>query len=61
MMEKVFPTLTDGQIQRIAPHGGVHRFRRGEVLVEAGAIAPGFFVVTAGRSRSCDRRETPSG
>src|SRR5512134_3788815 len=47
--EQLFPTLTWQQIQRIAPQGEVHQFQRGEVLVEAGEIAPGFFVVTAGR------------
>ena len=47
--EQVFPTLTEQQIQRIAPHGTGHRFRPGEVLVEAGEIAPCFFVVTVGR------------
>ena len=47
--EQVFPTLTNAQIQRISPHGRVHQFRPGEVLVEAGEIGPGFFVVTAGR------------
>src|SRR5688572_4048169 len=46
---QVFPTFTDQQIRRIAPHGHVHRFRQGEVLVQAGEIAPCFFVVTAGR------------
>ena len=47
--EQLFPALTDQQIQRIAPHGGVHPFRRGEVLVEPGEVAPSFFLVTAGR------------
>jgi thioredoxin reductase (NADPH) len=47
--EQLFPTLTDQQIRRIAPHGEVHQFRRGEVLVDAGDIAPCFFVVTSGR------------
>ena len=49
MTSLLFPTLTDQQIQRIAAHGRVYQFREGEVLVEAGEIAPCFFVVTTGR------------
>lgn len=47
--DQLFPTLTEPQIQRIASHGSVHRCRPGEVLVEAGAVAPCFFVVRSGR------------
>jgi len=47
--DQVFPTLTESQIQRIASQGSVHRFQPGEVLLEAGIVAPNFFVVRAGR------------
>jgi thioredoxin reductase (NADPH) len=46
--EQVFPTLTPGQIARIAAHGSKRRFERGEMLVEPGAHVIRFFVVTAG-------------
>ena len=47
--ERMFPTLTPAQIERIAAHGQVRSIRAGEVLVEAGAHIVPFFVVTAGR------------
>ena len=49
LQERMFPTLTPAQIARIAPHGRVRQFQRGEVLVEAGEQVVPFFVVTAGR------------
>lgn len=48
-VERIFPTLTPAQIQRIAGHGHVRSVRTGEVLFEAGEHAVSFFVVTAGR------------
>jgi thioredoxin reductase (NADPH) len=45
----MFPTLTPAQIARIAAHGRVRQFQRGEVLVEAGAQVVPFFVVVSGR------------
>lgn len=48
-IERMFPTLTPAQIQRIAAHGRPRSIRAGEVLIEAGARAVPFFVITAGR------------
>ena len=48
-VERMFPTLTPGQVTRIAVHGKVRSVQAGEVLVEAGAHIVPFFVVTAGR------------
>jgi thioredoxin reductase (NADPH) len=48
-VERMFPTLTAAQIARVAAHGKPRAIRSGEVLVEAGALAVPFFVVTAGR------------
>ncbi len=47
--ERIFPTLTPAQVQRIAVHGHVRPIRAGEVLFEAGERLVPFFVVTAGR------------
>ena len=47
--ERMFPTLTPAQIERIAAQGKLRAIRSGEVLIEAGARAVPFFVVTAGR------------
>ena len=47
--ERIFPTLTPAQIERIAAHGKLRAIRSGEVLIEAGARVVPFFVVTAGR------------
>lgn len=46
--EQMFPTLTPAQVARIAAHGRVRSFQRGEVLVEAGDHEVPFYVVTAG-------------
>jgi thioredoxin reductase (NADPH) len=46
--EHVFPTLTPAQIARIAGHGRPRSVEPGEVLVEAGTLAPPFFVVRSG-------------
>src|SRR6476661_3240731 len=48
-VERIFPTLTPVQVQRIAVHGQVRSIRAGEVLFEAGEHVVPFFVVTAGR------------
>src|SRR2546426_7013481 len=48
-LEQMFPTLTAGQVSRIAAHGHVRQVERGEVLVEAGERIARFFVVTAGQ------------
>jgi thioredoxin reductase (NADPH) len=45
----MFPTLTPAQVSRIAVHGRVRTFERGEVLVEAGEQVVPFFVITAGQ------------
>jgi thioredoxin reductase (NADPH) len=45
--ERLFPTLTDAQISRIAAHGRRRQVTRGELLVEGGDRAP-FFVVVRG-------------
>jgi len=47
--ERLFPTLTPAQVERIAVHGRVRPIRRGEVLVEAGDTVVPFFVVRAGQ------------
>src|SRR2546426_6076469 len=48
-VDRIFPTLTPAQVQRIAVHGQVRSIRAGEVLFEAGEHVVPFFVVTAGR------------
>jgi thioredoxin reductase (NADPH) len=47
--ERMFPTLTAVQIERIAAHGSVRPIRPGEVLIEAGDHIVPFFVVTKGQ------------
>jgi thioredoxin reductase (NADPH) len=47
--ERIFPTLTPAQVQRIAVHGHVRLIQAGEVLFEAGERVVPFFVVTAGQ------------
>ena len=56
-MERVFPTLTPEQMDRVALHGRVRQVRRGEVIVEVGDVNARFFVVTAG----CLEAHRPSG
>jgi thioredoxin reductase (NADPH) len=48
-MERMFPTLTAAQVERIAAHGHVRQIRPGEVLVQPGDQIVPFFVVTAGQ------------
>jgi thioredoxin reductase (NADPH) len=45
----MFPTLTPAQIARIAAHGSVRAFGRGEVLIEEGDQVVPFFVVKTGQ------------
>src|SRR5690242_4365545 len=47
--ERMFPTLTPAQVERIAAHGKPRSIRPGEVIIEAGARVVPFFVITAGR------------
>ena len=47
-VERMFPTLTPAQIERISAHGHARRVRSGEVLVQPGDQIVPFFVVTAG-------------
>jgi thioredoxin reductase (NADPH) len=46
--ERVFPTLTDAQLQRIATHGQRRAMAQGETLVETGARNVRFFAVVSG-------------
>ena len=59
--ERVFPTLTAGQVARMAAHGRRRTTTRGEVLVEMGDAAVPVFVVVTGQLqalRPTDRTET---
>src|SRR6266481_4741067 len=47
-IERVFPTLTPAQVERIAAHGHVRVIRPEEVLVQAGDQRVPFFVVKTG-------------
>ena len=47
-IERMFPTLTPAQVERIAAHGRVRQIRPGEVLVQPGDMRVPFFVVTSG-------------
>ena len=47
--ERIFPTLTPAQVQRIAVYGHLRLIQAGEVLFEAGQRVVPFFVVTAGQ------------
>lgn len=47
--DQAFPTLTSGQIARVAAHGKARKVERGEVLVKAGARNASLFVVVAGQ------------
>jgi thioredoxin reductase (NADPH) len=48
-VERMFPTLTPAQIERVAERGRRRSISSGEVLVEAGAQIVPFFVITRGR------------
>jgi thioredoxin reductase (NADPH) len=47
-VEHLFPTLTDGQIARIAAHGRARRVETGDVLIDPGKANSWFFVVRSG-------------
>jgi len=47
-IERMFPTLTPAQVERIAAHGHVRQIRPGEVLVQPGDQIVPFFVITTG-------------
>jgi thioredoxin reductase (NADPH) len=46
---RLFPVLTEAQIQRVAPHGHTRQVKRGEILVEQGEEQIRFFIVLSGR------------
>jgi thioredoxin reductase (NADPH) len=48
-IERMFPTLTLAQVERIAAHGRVRLIQAGEVLVEPGQQIVPFFVVGTGQ------------
>jgi thioredoxin reductase (NADPH) len=48
-VERIFPTLTPAQVQRIAVHGQVRSIQAGEVLFDVGEHVVPFFVVMTGR------------
>lgn len=52
--DRLFPTLTEAQIARIAARGMRRRTAAGEVLVEPGAHAVSFFVVVSGELQVSD-------
>ena len=61
MAARLFPTLTDTQIARVAAHGKRRTITPGEVLIEPGQPDVPFFVVTAGElevARPCDGEDT---
>src|SRR6266545_1801831 len=47
--ERIYPTLTPAQLDRIAPRGRRHHVAQGEVLVEPGESASRIFVIVSGR------------
>jgi thioredoxin reductase (NADPH) len=55
---RLFPTLTDAQVARVAARGRRRPVARGEVLVEAGAKAVAFFVVISGALEVSDAAGT---
>ena len=46
--DRLFPTLTEEQVRRIAPHGRRRAVARGEVLIDVGDKIVPFFVVLSG-------------
>src|SRR5688500_12931667 len=46
--ERLFPTLTDAQVARIATHGRRRPISAGEILIEVGDSDVPFFVVVSG-------------
>jgi thioredoxin reductase (NADPH) len=47
-MEKIFPTLTQAQISRIAAYGRTHSVQPGDILIEQGDTSMPFFVIIRG-------------
>jgi thioredoxin reductase (NADPH) len=48
-VERMFPTLTPAQLERVAAHGRVRSIQAGEVLVEPGQQIVPFYVLMAGQ------------
>lgn len=48
-IERMFPTLTPAQVERIATHARVRAIQAGEVLVEPGQLIVPFFIVRSGQ------------
>ena len=47
--DRIFPTLTEEQVDRITAHGKLRPTRQGEVLIKAGEVVIPFFVVKKGQ------------
>lgn len=56
--ERLFPTLTDAQVARVAARGRRRSVVGGEVLIEAGSKVVPFFVVVAGELQVTDAANT---
>ena len=56
--DRLFPTLTDAQVARIAARGRRRPIARGDVLVEIGDRTAGFFVVLSGEIEVSDSAGT---
>jgi thioredoxin reductase (NADPH) len=56
--DRLFPTLTDAQVARIAARGKRRPIARGDVLVEIGDRTAGFFVVLSGEIEVSDSAGT---
>src|SRR5512145_1091280 len=46
--EQTFPTLTEGEIERMRRFGELRSYKDGEALFETGKVGPGMFVVLSG-------------
>jgi thioredoxin reductase (NADPH) len=57
--ERLFPTLTNAQMTRIAAHGRRRSTVRGEILVEIGQNNAPFFVVVSGTIQVSGAADTP--
>ena len=47
--ERIYPTLTPAQLDRVAAHGRRRHVAAGEVLVQPGESASRVFIVVSGR------------
>src|SRR5439155_4243732 len=54
--DRLYPTLTRVQIDRIAPRGRRRHVEQGEVLAQPGAQAARIFVLVAGRTDALRQR-----